>query len=197
MIQVYPLENLPSTREILGHRVRLRSLAVAFFSVSLFGFGGGIVWARRITVERRGWLAEPDFLDIVSLAQLMPGPNILGIAVCTGARLRGLAGALAAAAGFLLIPWSVGLAVGVFFLSHARSPLVGHILGGVSAAAAGLLIATGARLLMPHRRRPVAVLVTSLTAGLMAFAGLPLPVVLLGLAPLSLAATAIGEKKPS
>jgi hypothetical protein len=71
----------------------LAAIAAACLTISLFGFGGGIVWARRIAVERRRWLSEAEFLDIVSLAQFMPGPNVLGIAVCTGTRLRGVAGA--------------------------------------------------------------------------------------------------------
>lgn len=87
-------------------RVPLTALAAAFLTVSLLDFGGGIVWTRRIAVERRGWLGEAEFLDIVSLCQFMPGPNIVGIAVCVGARLRAAAGALAALAGFLLLPWT-------------------------------------------------------------------------------------------
>jgi hypothetical protein len=40
----------------------------------------------------------------VSLCQFLPGPNIIGIAVCTGTKLRGAPGALAAIAGFLVLP---------------------------------------------------------------------------------------------
>jgi chromate transporter len=84
----------------LPSRVPLSAIAAAFLTVSLFGFGGGVVWARRIAVERRGWLSEAEFLDIVSLTQFLPGPNIVGIAVCVGTKLRGGVGALAAIAGF-------------------------------------------------------------------------------------------------
>src|SRR5215469_14157996 len=108
MSAVLPLQQL--TRAPLG------ALAKAFLTVSLFGFGGGIVWARRIAVERRGWLDEHEFLDIISLTQFLPGPNIVGIAVCIAAKLRGGPGALAALAGFLVIPWSAGLSVGVVCL---------------------------------------------------------------------------------
>src|SRR5881398_10716 len=78
-------------REHAGEVVSLGALFAAFLKVSLFGVGGGggLVWARRIGVEQRQWITEGEFADIVSLCQFMPGPNIIGIAVCTGARLRG------------------------------------------------------------------------------------------------------------
>jgi chromate transporter len=171
--------------------VSLSALFIAFLTVSLFGFGGGLVWARRIAVDRRRWLSEADFGDIVSLCQFMPGPNIVGIAVCTGAKLRGGIGAIAALCGFILIPWSVGLALGTLYLEYAHVPVLRDILGGVSATAAGLLIAAGLRLLAPHRRHPAAVLFAALAFTLMGFTKLPLLAVLFGLVPLSIVASGI------
>ena len=171
-------------------RAPLGAIAKAFLTVSVFGFGGGIVWARRMAVEQRGWLSDAEFLDIVSLRQFLPGPNIIGIAVCTGTKLRGAPGALAAIAGFLVLPWSVGLALGVLCLRYAQAPLLRHVLGGVSAAAAGLLIATGSRLLLPHRRRPLTVGLAVLALVLMTFSRLPLPLVLVALLPLSIVLSA-------
>ena len=95
--------------------VALGALSRVFLQVSLCGFGGGLALAHRIVVDERQWLTEPEFADIVSLCQFLPGPNIIGIAVCTGTRLRGAAGAIAAAAGFLVIPWGLGLAAGLLF----------------------------------------------------------------------------------
>ena len=128
--------------------VPLGALFIAFLKVSLYGVrgGGGLVWSRRIAVDQRRWIAEQDFADIVSLCQFLPGPNIVGIAVCVGTKLRGAVGAIAAVAGFLLIPWTIGFALAVLYLEHARHPVLQNILGGVSAVAAGLLIATGIRM---------------------------------------------------
>src|ERR1700684_3942078 len=127
--------------------VSLASLFLAFLQVSLFGAGGGIVWAHRISVEQRIWLAEEEFTDILSLCQFMPGPNVIGIAVCVGARLRGSAGAIAATSGFVLIPWTIGFSLGVLYLGYAHLTVLRDILAGVSAVAAGLLIATGIRIM--------------------------------------------------
>jgi chromate transporter len=170
----------------------LGALFLGFLKVSLFGFGGGLAWARRIVVETEEWMDEREFVETLTLCQLMPGPNIVGITVCVGAKLRGPVGAIAALAGFILLPWTIGLAVGAIVLQHAQSSVLQHILGGISAAAAGLLIGTGLRLrlLLSHRNPPAALLLAALAFAGMAFTKLPLPVVLVGLAPLSVLLTA-------
>jgi chromate transport protein ChrA len=92
-----------------GDRVPLSDLFIGFLKVSLSGFGGGLVWARRAVVEQRRWMDEQEFAETLTLCQLMPGPNIVGITVCVGAKLRGAIGAIA---GFILVPWTVGLTIG-------------------------------------------------------------------------------------
>jgi chromate transporter len=174
-----------------AERVSLGALFIAFLKVSLCGFGGGLVWARRVAVEQRRWVSEDEFADILSLCQFMPGPNIIGIAVCVGAKLRGSIGAIAAASGFVLLPGTIGFLLGALYLQHAHLAVLQNILGGISAAAAGLLIATGIRMLMPYRGRPAALLFAVLAFGLMTFSGLPLLIVLFGLIPLSTAVAGI------
>lgn len=184
-------------REIGSHdeQVTLGALFTSFLKVSLCGFGGGLIWARRVVVEQRHWMDEREFTETLTLCQLMPGPNIVGITVCVGAKLRGAVGAVAAVAGFILVPWTVGLAFGALVLDHAELAAVQKILGGLSAAAAGLLIGTGLRLLIPHRTRWTALLVAAFAFVAMAFTRLPLPLVLLGLAPLSIALTVLVRAK--
>src|SRR5260370_1562134 len=84
-----------------GAWVRLGALFLGFLKVSLLGFGGGLVWARRIVVERHQWMNEQEFAETLTLCQLMPGPNIVGIAVCVGSKLRGAIGAITAVGGFI------------------------------------------------------------------------------------------------
>jgi chromate transporter len=177
--------------------VPLAALFTAFLIVSVCGIGGGsgLVWARRIAVETRRWITDRDFADIVSLCQFMPGPNIVGIAICVGAKMRGAAGTIAAIAGFLLIPWSLGFALGLLCLEYARLPVLRNVLGGIAAAAAGMLIATGIRLLLPYRRRPAALLFAGLAFALITFVRLPLLVVLFCLVPLSIAVAGFEASK--
>ena len=177
--------------------VSLAALFTAFLIVSVCGIGGGggVVWARRIAVEKHRWLTDSEFADIVSLCQFMPGPNIVGIAVCVGAKMRGTIGTIAAVSGFLVIPWAIGFSVGLLFLEYAHLPILRNILGGIAATSAGLLIATGIRLLLPHRRRPAALLFAGLAFGLITFAKLPLLAVLFVLVPLSIAVAGIEKAR--
>ena len=184
-------------RQELAQPVSLTALFTGFLIVSVCGVGGGsgLLWTRRIAVETRRWISDREFADIVSLCQFMPGPNIVGIAVCVGANLRGAIGSLAALAGFLLIPWSLGFALGLLCLEYTHLPVLRNILGGIAAAAAGMLIATGTRLLLPHRRRPAALLFAGLAFALITIAKLPLLVVLVGLVPLGIVIAGIGAAK--
>lgn len=173
--------------------IRLGDLFTAFLIISLCGVGGGSgrVWARRIVVENRRWITDGEFADIVSLCQFMPGPNIVGIAVCVGAKMRSAIGAVAALCGFLVIPWTVGLSLGALCLKYTHLTVLRDILGGIAATAAGLLVATGVRLLMPHRHRPTALLFAALALGLITLGRLPLLAVLFGLVPISIVVAGI------
>jgi chromate transporter len=183
------------TEEGADQRVTLAAIFTEFLKVSLCSFGGGLVWARRSVVDQRRWMSEHEFADTLSLCQFLPGPNVIGVAVCVGAKLRGAIGALAALSGFVLIPCAIGFVLGALCLQTAKFPVLQNILGGVSAVAAGLLIATGVRLLVPHIGRPIAVLFAALAFAGSVFTGLPLLVVLLGLAPLSIAVAAVHSGK--
>ena len=175
--------------------VSLAALYGAFLKASLCSFGGGLlVWTRRVVVEERGWLTDAELADTLSLCQFLPGANFANLSVCVGARYRGAAGAVAAFAGLTLLPLGLALCLGVGYLRIARFAIVQHILAGVAAAAAGLVIATGLRLLQPHRRQPLALLFAALAFAAIVVTGLPLPVVLLALAPFSIAIPRLIER---
>jgi chromate transporter len=169
----------------------LGGLFIEFFKVSMLGFGGGIALAQRVAVERRRWLSEAEFADALTLCQFMPGPNVVGIAVCVGAKTRGALGALTAFAGFAVLPGVIGFTLALFYLGQTGIPLIQHVLNGISAAAAGLMLATGLRLLRPHWRNPRVVAFAGLAFAGLAVARFPLLVVLAALAPLSMAAAFI------
>lgn len=178
-------------------RASLGALFIEFIKISMLGFGGGIVLAHRCAVERRRWLTEAEFADALTLCQFMPGPNVVGIAVCIGAKTRGLLGALTAFAGFALIPGTIGFMLAVLYLGQARIPLVQHTLTGISAAAAGLMIGTGLRFLRPHWRDPRAMTLAGAAFLGLAIIKLPLLLILAVLAPLGIAMTALMRPRTS
>jgi chromate transporter len=177
-------------------RASLGALFYEFLRVSLLGFSGGIVLTRRCAVERRRWLTDADFVDALTLCQFMPGPNVVGIAICVGTKTRGLPGAIAAFLGFTVLPGAIGFSLALFYLGRTQIPLIQNILSGISAAAAGLMIGTGLRLLKPHRSDSRTVVIAVFAFAGLAIAGFPLLLVLSILAPLSVATTVIFRAKP-
>ena len=173
----------------------LGALFYEFLKISFLGFGGGIALAQRAVVERRRWLTQADFTDALTLCQFMPGPNVVGIAVCVGAKTRGALGALTAFTGFAVIPGVAGFTLALVYLGQTRIPLIQNILSGISAAAAGLMLATGLRLLKPHWRSPRVVAFAAFAFGGLAIARLPLLLVLAALAPLSVGVALAGQRR--
>jgi len=131
-------------------------LFLAFSRISLSSFGGAIFWARRELVERRGWLTDREFVDIFTLGQLLPGPNVLNLTVIVGHRFAGWTGAAAGVAGFLGWPCLVVIGMGVLYQHYGALAQVQQALAGMSSVAAGLLFATVVKLAMvlPRNWRP-------------------------------------------
>src|SRR3954467_12837855 len=74
----------------------LAELFVAFAKMSLAGFGGVLVWARRGIVDQHRWMTAEEFNATFALCHFLPGPNIVNLSVVFGSRFRGFAGGLAA-----------------------------------------------------------------------------------------------------
>jgi chromate transporter len=165
----------------------LASLFGSFLSIGLLGFGGVLPLARRMVVEQRRWLSAPEFTDLLSLCQFLPGPNICNLSVALGGRWHGPVGSLVAMTGLLAAPVAVVIGLGAVYLRWRGEPVVAHAFAGLAAAAAGLVLATALKIASPIRRRPRAILVAAAT--LVALAGLRLPLlpVLAVLVPLSIA----------
>jgi chromate transporter len=154
-----------------------------------------LVWTHRVIVEERHWMSEVEFADTLSLCQFLPGANFRQLSVCVGSKFRGAAGALAAVLGLTLLPLGLALLLGVGYPHIAGLAIVQRVFCGISAAAAGLVIATGIRMLRPHRRRPAALLFAVLAFCGIVFTRLPLPVVLFGLAPFSIAISWLAARR--
>jgi len=167
----------------------LMELFVGFLSVAVIAFGGVLPIVRRAVVERYRWITPDEFTELVGLAQFLPGPNIINLTVVIGGRFRGPAGALAAFLGLTLVP-AIGVVIaGVVFNRYADVSAVSDMLAGLAAAAAGLVIAMAARMGEPLWRHPTVHGAGIAIAAFVAIAllGLSLPMVMLVLAPVSMA----------
>src|SRR5215472_12303311 len=127
----------------------IAELFLAFAAISLSGFGGVLAWARRIMVERRRWFTAEQFNEAFALCAFLPGGNMVNFAVIFGARMRGPLGALAAAAGLLGPPMLLIIMVGALYAQFGELPALRRALTGVAAAAAGLMLATVAKMARP------------------------------------------------
>lgn len=102
-------------------------------------------------VERRDWLDDDEFVEALALAELMPGANLVNLAVFIGHRLHGAAGAAVATLAVCIPPFAIALAVAYAYFAHIDVPLVGAALRGCAAGAVGLTIANAVELTLERR----------------------------------------------
>ena len=118
----------------------------AFAGLGLTGFGGVLSWARRMLVDRRGWLDDREFAELLALGQILPGPNICNVAAMLGWRAAGWRGAAAAVSGLLGPPCVVALALAALYRRFSGVAAVRGALHGMAAVAAGLVLLTALKL---------------------------------------------------
>lgn len=125
-----------------------------FSRLALQGFGGVLPVAQYHLVERERWMTAEEFVECLSIGQVLPGPNVCNVALMVGDRYFGLRGALAALAGILLLPLAIVVALAALYAQLATLPWVVDMLRGMGAVAAGLVIGTAVKLArtLPRQR---------------------------------------------
>jgi chromate transporter len=155
--------------------------------MTLSGFGGVVAWAHRTLVERRAWLTDREFAALLGLSQVLPGGNILNVAVFVGDRFHGIRGVLACLAGLLVAPFVLLLVVAAVVSNPAVEQYTGPALRGAAPVVAGLVLATGIKMARTLGTLPRAWLVAGLTLLAIGVFQLPLLLVVAVAAPLSIA----------
>lgn len=125
----------------------LRALFWSFTWLALQGFGGVLAIVQRELVERRRWLTREEFVEDWAVAQVLPGPNVVNLSLMLGDRFFGLRGAFVAMAGMLSLPLLLVLLLATLYASVQALPVAQGALRGMGAVAAGLITATGLKLL--------------------------------------------------
>ncbi len=166
-------------------------LFLSFTWLALQGFGGVLAVVQHELVERKRWLTKEEFVEEWAVAQVMPGPNVMNLALVLGTRYFGWRGALAAGLGLIALPLVIviGLAYAYIQLSEIM-PLQGA-LRGMGAVAAGLIIGSGLKLVAALKKNVLGGFACALlgvaTFFLVAVLRWPLPVAVFGIGALGCA----------
>ncbi len=159
-------------------------LFLAFTWLALQGFGGVLAVVQRVLVEEKRWMTREQFVEDWAVAQIMPGPNVVNLALMIGGRYFGLPGALAGVAGMLAAPLVVALLLAVAFGGVSDAAWAQGALRGMGAVSAGLIAAVGLKLMGALRSNPMG-MPACIALAVLSFAGVgvmrwPLAWVLLG-----------------
>ena len=109
------------------------------------------LWSHRIIVERRQWMTSESFVTGLTVARLFPGPNQINMSVYIGSIFQGLPGSLAAVAGIILFPFTLLMLLGLLYFQFSAIAEVNRLLAGLAAAAAGMALSMGFKILEVYK----------------------------------------------
>jgi len=180
-----PVAATPSHPDLRPRPASLIALFWAINMMALQGFGGVLAVVQRELVEKKQWLTLEEFVEDWAVAQIMPGPNVVNLALMVGDRYFGWRGALAALAGMLLLPLLVVMVLTIALSGVGHLAQVQGALRGMGAVSAGLIAGTGLRLVPALRSNVMGLLVCTALVGItfisIAWLRVPLGWVMLGL----------------
>ena len=167
--------------------VSLATLYLLFFEIGALSFGGGLTaWTYREVVERRKLMAEAEFLSGLTLAQVLPGINMVNLSVFVGQHLRGRAGAIAALGGLISVPFFAILFTASIYASLKSVPWLQDFLAGLAAAAVGLMMSMGVRAIRAVAMNKGQLAIMGLVVVLVGVLRWPMIPVIVVLAPISI-----------
>ena len=118
----------------------MAELAGLFLFIGLTSFGGGITaYIRRLVVSQKRWLTDEEFRPGLGLVQLLPGANVVGLAVYIGNHLKGPLGSAVALGSLLVCPFISTCALGFLYFNAGKTADTKALLSGITAAACGLM----------------------------------------------------------
>ena len=138
-------------------------------------------------IQEKRWITDEEYLEGLALGQIIPGPNVYNLSVMIGYRFAGVRGAFAAIAGLLGAPLAVMIGLGLLYQRFSEVPVLERALTGMTAVAAGLLLANaiGIAAALPRRFLPWFFLALAFVGtGILRW---PLLYVMGGLAPFAMA----------
>ena len=162
----------------------------AFTWLALQGFGGVLPVAERELVDKKRWYTRESFLEEWAVAQVLPGPNVINLAIIFGARHFGWQGALTASAGMLIFPMLALIVIAMSYHHWGDQPAVAGAIRGMGAVAAGLIAGTSLKLASAFKKHPLryvpSICIAAICFIAVAWMRIPLVHVLLSLGSLSI-----------
>ena len=124
----------------------LLDLFIVFFKIGAFTFGGG--WAmisiiEKEIVDKKHWVTKEEFLDLLAVAQSIPGILAVNMAVAVGDKIRGRRGAIISALGTIIPSFSMILFIAIFLTPDMikNNETLNNIFRGIRPAVVALIIA--------------------------------------------------------
>lgn len=168
-------------------RVSALELFLCFMKLGSTSLGGGAVgWIMREIVERRGWIEESRFMKMLTMAQIVPGANVVNISVYVGLHLGGVPGAIAAGFGIVSLPFVILLGLGMGYHLLADNPLAQNVLIGLACVGLASMMMTSTRVALQLRRHGPLIGISVAIFVMVGVLRWPMVWVALAMAPLSI-----------
>lgn len=120
----------------------LMKLFFTFFKIGAFTIGGGYAMLpliQREVVEKNKWLSEEEFVDILAIAEVTPGPVAVNTSTYVGYKLLGYKGAMFCTLGTIIPSFTIILLIVKFFWGYRQSPVIEKVFLGIRPAVAALI----------------------------------------------------------
>lgn len=117
-------------------------LFITFFKIGIFSFGGGYAMIPFIEkeIQANSWLTSAEFLDIIAIAEMTPGPVSINSATFVGYKTAGFFGGLSATLGVAMPSLLLILLISQFFFKYREHPINKAIFYGIRPVVAGLIL---------------------------------------------------------
>ena len=143
-----------------------------FVKVSAFTIGGGMAMVavvRDILVEKRKWMTDDEFMDILAISQTLPGLMAVNTAIFVGYRLMGTKGSIVATLGSVLPPFIIILAIAMIFTGYKDNPTVEAIFKGIRPAVVALIAVPTIKMALKQKWNWIYGILAIVTMALIAF----------------------------
>jgi len=116
----------------------------SFLKIGAFSFGGGyavVSLIQKEIIQDKGWLETKEFVDIVAIAEMTPGPIAVNSSTYVGYKVAGFFGSIFGTIGVILVPTILALIVSIYFNKFKHLHWVKWVLKGVRPAVLGIIAA--------------------------------------------------------